>query len=116
MESVRNGHSPLGLALRVLAAGLVALAAIGLRDLVEDSPAAGTAGSRVVDFTVDSDLLDKEMPVEVVVPPGARDGRRSLLVFLHGRGEDEDSYLVQPMFRALAQAAGQGADRRFPSR
>ncbi len=54
------------------------------------------------------------MPVKVVVPPGARDGRRSLLVFLHGRGEDEKSYLVEPMFRALAKAGGKAPVVAFP--
>ena len=54
------------------------------------------------------------MPVKVVVPPGARDGRRSLLIFLHGRGEDEKSYLVEPMFRALAKAGGKAPVVAFP--
>ena len=114
MESVRNGHTPLGIALRILAAGLVAVIAIVVRDLVDESTASGTHGSRVVDFTIDSELLDREMPVKVVIPPGARDGRRSLLVFLHGRDEDENSYLVDPMFKALAKHHGRSPVVAFP--
>jgi len=114
MESVRNGHTPLGIALRILAAALVAVVAIVVRDLFDDSTASKTDGARVIDFTINSQLLDREMPVKVVVPPGARDGRRSLLVFLHGRGEDENSYLVEPMFEALAKQGGKAPVVAFP--
>jgi S-formylglutathione hydrolase FrmB len=114
MEAVRNGHSKQGIALRILAAGLVALVAIFVRDAFDESSASGTDGSRVVDYTIDSELLGRELPVKVVVPPGARDGRRSLLVFLHGRGEDEKSYLVEPMFEALRKQGGRAPIVAFP--
>ncbi len=110
----RNGHSTRGLLLRVLAAGLVVVAAIALRDLFDETHSGGTAGSRVVDYTIDSKVLDRKMPVKVVIPPGARDGRRSLLVFLHGRGENEDSYLVPQMFRALRKQKGKAPVVAFP--
>lgn len=111
----RNGHSVAGLALRILAAALVAVVAIAARDLVDDSGPGGTAGSRVVDATIESKVLDKQMPVKVVIPPGARDGRRSLLVFLFGRGENEESYLNSEMFRALRKQGGKAPVVAFPS-
>ncbi len=111
---MRNGHSTLGLVLRVLAAALVVVAAIALRDLVDEGGGSGTAGSRVVTYTIDSKVLDRKMPVEVVIPPGARDGRRSLLVFLHGRGENERSYLTKAMFRALRKQGGKAPVVAFP--
>ena len=91
-------------------------AAIALKDLVLDAntTASGTAGSRLVEFSVDSELLGEQLPVNVVIPPGARDGRRSLLVFLHGRGDDESSYLSTEMFSALARQGGRAPIVAFP--
>lgn len=115
METAAPRHSRTALALRILAAALVVVVAIALRDLVdEEHGPSPTDGSRVVEFSIDSKLLGKEMPVEVVIPPGAQDGRRSLLVFLHGRSEDENSYLVEPMFRALRREGGKAPVVAFP--
>ncbi len=115
MESAAPRHSRTALALRILAAALVVVVAVALRDLVDDERGPSpTDGSRVTDFSVDSKLLGREMPVEVVIPPGAQDGRRSLLVFLHGRGEDETSYLVEPMFEALRREGGKAPVVAFP--
>jgi S-formylglutathione hydrolase FrmB len=115
MPPVGNGHSARSLVLRVLAAALVVVVAVVVRDVVDEETAPSpTDGARVVDYTIDSQLLDQEMPVKVVIPPGAQDGRRSLLVFLHGRGEDENSYLVEPMFEALAKQRGKAPVVAFP--
>jgi S-formylglutathione hydrolase FrmB len=119
MESANDatpGYSRLSLALRILAAALVVLAAIAVSELLLDSrtgPSA-TSGARVIDYEVESDLIGETLPVKVVVPRGARDGRRSLLVFLHGRGEDEESYLDEEMFRALARQGGRAPVVAFP--
>ena len=43
--------------------------------------------------------LGKDMRVKVVVPAGG--GRRPLLVFLHGRGGDQNSYVHRPFLDAL---------------
>ena len=37
-----------------------------------------------------------------------------MLVFLHGRGEDETSYLVEPMFEALGREGGKAPVVAFP--
>lgn len=102
--------------LRLLAAAAVIAAAIAVQQtiLTETPAASDTRGSRVVDFELDSELIGEELPVEVVVPPGARDGKRSLLVFLHGRGADESSYLDSEMFRGLVAQRGKAPVVAFP--
>lgn len=119
MESTGNAaprYSRSGLALRVLAAALVVVASIAVSELLLDSRPglSATSGARVVDYEVESDLIGETLPVKVVVPRGARDGRRSLLVFLHGRGEDERSYLDEEMFQALARQGGRAPIVAFP--
>jgi S-formylglutathione hydrolase FrmB len=54
------------------------------------------------------------MPVKVVTPERAPSKGRSLLVFLHGRNEDERTYLVEPMFEALADLRGRAPVVAFP--
>jgi S-formylglutathione hydrolase FrmB len=116
MNDATTAYSTRALVLRVLAAVGVVLVSVALKDSVLDgeSGPSGTAGSRVIDYSVDSDLLDAELPVTVVIPPGARDGRRSLLVFLHGRGDDEQTYLEAEMFDALARQGGRAPVVAFP--
>jgi len=111
-----RGYSRSSLTLRILGAALVVVVSIAVSELLLDSrtgPSA-TAGARVIDYEVESDLIGETLPVKVVVPRGARDGRRSLLVFLHGRGEDERSYLDEQMFRALARQGGRAPVVAFP--
>lgn len=115
LRSGLNGYTARGLALRGLAALVVAGAAIATKALILESEAApATAGATVRDFSVRSELLDQRLPVEVVVPPGAREGSRSLVVFLHGRGDDERSYLDEEMFRALGREGGRAPVVAFP--
>jgi S-formylglutathione hydrolase FrmB len=53
-------------------------------------PVADSHGAKVTHFTVQSRFVDQKMRSTLVVPEG---GGRGLLVFLHGRGGDEDSHL-----------------------
>lgn len=116
MRSSLNGYTRSGLALRALAAALVVVAAAAIESLLLDSgpQASTTSGARVIEWSVDSELLGEELPVEVAIPRGARDGRRSLLVFLHGRGDDESSYLSDEMFEALDRQGGRAPVVAFP--
>lgn len=113
----RIPHSPrklLGLSLAALA---VAALAVGVRVLLLDDepPESKTRGARVVEgYAVASGLLGRELPVTVVVPRGARDGKRSLLVFLHSRDGDERSNLNDAMFAALARQGGKAPVVAFP--
>jgi S-formylglutathione hydrolase FrmB len=116
MEAPPTGSSRSAIGLRILAAALVVLASLGVKQLVldDEEQAVETRGARIVDYRVDSELIGEELPVTVVIPRGARDGRRSLLVFLHGRGADEKSYLYPEMFAALARQGGRAPVVAFP--
>ena len=59
-------------------------------------------GVTVDSFTIESRALGKAMPIKVAVPVGGAMGR-PLLVFLHGRGDDEGSELFQGLFDALTK-------------
>jgi enterochelin esterase-like enzyme len=107
-------HSARFLLVRVAAAILVIVAAIAIDDALDDEHRERTRGARLVDFSVDSRMLGAEQPVSVVIPKGARDGRRSLLVFLHGRGADHESYLGEELYAALARQGGTAPLVAFP--
>ncbi len=71
-------------------------------------------GARVVRFTIASPLVHATMPVAAVVPAGSTTGPRPLLVFLHGYGANQDSYLTDAMFAALARLGAAAPDVVFP--
>lgn len=62
-----------------------------------------THGIEVVRYELDSALLGRSLPEIALVPPG--DGRRSLLVLLHGRGTEPKGMLTDALFAALAALA-----------
>jgi enterochelin esterase-like enzyme len=62
----------------------------------EDPP----GGLRVEGITVHSRAAGEDMAVKVIVPEGG--GRRPLLVFLHGRDGNQDSYLHEPLYDAIS--------------
>jgi S-formylglutathione hydrolase FrmB len=70
-------------------------------------------GAKVEDLTVDSKAVGAEQPVKVVVPDTDAD-HPPLLVFLHGRGGDENGELYQPMFDALEAAGDRAPMIAFP--
>lgn len=110
-------YSRSALAARILAALLVVVAAVAARELLldDEDTDSNLRGARVIDdFELESELLGATQPARIVVPRGARDGRRSLLVFLHGRGDDETSYLDDAMFRGLARQGGRAPVVAFP--
>ncbi|MBA2523387.1 MAG: hypothetical protein H0V25_08665 [Solirubrobacterales bacterium] len=111
----RSPHTRRALALRILAALLIAGAALAVDRLwLRDEPSRSTFGATVRTKEIDSVLLDRSMPVKVVVPKGAPSSGRSLVVFLHGRGEDETSYLNEPMFEALSELRTRAPVIAFP--
>lgn len=93
---------------------LVIVAAAVAVALVVRGLAVDTHGARVVRFTVHSRLVHRDLPVAAVVPAGPSRGRRPLLVFLHGRGEDQDSNLDGSMYAALAHQGARAPDVIFP--
>jgi S-formylglutathione hydrolase FrmB len=111
----RSPHSGRAIALRILAALVVIAVAFAIERLwLDEATPKNTFGAKVHKIDIDSDLLDRTMPVSVVVPRRAPDKQRGLLVFLHGRGEDERSYLVDPMFEALADLRDRAPVVAFP--
>ena len=94
--------------LLVLAA-LLAVAAAGCGG-------ADRRGAHVTRIAFDSEAVGREQHVTVVVPPrGAPDGLRPLLLFLHGRGGDDESELgTQPLFTALRRLGARAPIVAFP--
>jgi len=79
-----------------------------------DTPA-DPQGAHVVRMTIDSAAVGQQEHVTVVVPPGRPPRRdRPLLVFLHGRGADDQSYLDTPMFAALRRLGSRAPIVVFP--
>lgn len=77
-------------------------------------PGVDTHGARVVHFTIDSNLVRQTLTETAVIPPGNASGLRPLLVFLHGKSEDEDSNLSEGMFSALARLGPRAPIIVFP--
>lgn len=108
-------HSVRYVVLRLLAALAVAGAFFAIdRIWIQDDPDPERFGATVKAFEVESSRLDRTLPAKVVVPSKAPPKNRSLLVFLHGRGEDERSYLVEQMFEGLADLNGRAPVIAFP--
>jgi len=92
----------------LIAVALVAVAVV--RKLAD----VDTHGARVVHFTIDSSLVHRTLTETAVIPRGVSGSGRPLLVFLHGKGENEDSNLDGPMFAALAHLGNNAPDVVFP--
>jgi S-formylglutathione hydrolase FrmB len=75
---------------------------------------ADTRGARVLRFSIASRFVHRSLPVVAVVPAGAGSRRRPLLVFLHGKGGDQNSELDDAMFAALAELGPRAPDVVFP--
>jgi S-formylglutathione hydrolase FrmB len=114
-EPIGSPHSLRTIVLRLLAAAAVAALALFIdRVVFADDHGHERFGARVRTLTMESIAVDREVPMKVVVPARAPSKDRSLVVFLHGRGEDERSYLVDPMFEALSELHGRAPVMAFP--
>jgi S-formylglutathione hydrolase FrmB len=73
-------------------------------------------GADLEKITIYSDLVGEDLTAEVVVPEGAEDSGRPMLVFLHGRGENGQlSNLNSAMYDALADQGSRAPIVVFPS-
>ena len=90
----------------VVVAGIAVVLASALRGV-------DTHGARILPFTIDSPLVHQTM-TEAAVVPGGSDAGRPLLVFLHGKGENQDSNLSGQFFAALAKLGSGAPDVVFP--
>jgi S-formylglutathione hydrolase FrmB len=70
-------------------------------------------GARVLRYSIKSPLTHQTLGQVAVEPPGGGEGR-PLLVFLHGKGGNQESNLVSQMFAALAALGRRAPDVVFP--
>jgi S-formylglutathione hydrolase FrmB len=98
---------------RLIAPALLAVAVIVLYTSAA-APALKTLGATIETFTIKSRLTHQTLPVAAVIPSDATGRKRPLLVFLHGKGENQRSNLNDPMFAALAQLGAGAPDIVFP--
>ena len=71
-------------------------------------------GATVSTLTIDSKAVGRPLPTTVVVPGAQPEGRRPLLVFLHGRGGNETSELDDAFYSALAAQGSRAPLVAFP--
>src|SRR3954471_9930775 len=88
-------------ALALLGVGALAVLAWLAAGAVKDVVGTDTHGADVEHMTIHSKAVGEDLEVAVVAPENAA-AKPPLLVFLHGRGGDEDSNLAEPMYAALA--------------
>jgi len=101
--------------LRRRVVALVALVVVALVVLFATrADGVATDGAQIVHFTIDSTLVHQAMPVTAVIPAGSRGQARPLLVFLHGKGGNQDSSVVSQLFAALASLGARAPDVVFP--
>jgi S-formylglutathione hydrolase FrmB len=84
-----------------------ALAFSGLGDV-------DTQGAEVVRYTIDSPLTHRALAQVAVVPTGSSTARRPLVIYLHGKGENQESNLSSELFAALRRLGPQAPDIVFP--
>jgi len=96
----------------VLAGVLSAVVLVAL--MVVRAPGSETDGARIVRFAISGPLVHQTLAVAAVIPAGAGGGPRPLLIFLHGKGEDQNSNLDGAMFAALARLGPRAPDVVFP--
>lgn len=98
---------------RRVVAGIAVLGAVGLLVwaglAVKGFLSVDTHGAELNETSIESEAVPGEHPVSVVVPDGAGDGERGMLVFLHGRNGDDGSTTDDEEFYAALAAQGDRA-------
>jgi S-formylglutathione hydrolase FrmB len=102
-------------ALAALLAVVLALVVVGAMFVTHLEEGTSRQGAHVEHFTIDSAFVQRTMRETAVIPPGTSGRGRPLLVFLHGRGGDEDSNLYGEMFAALQRLGRRAPVIVFPS-
>jgi S-formylglutathione hydrolase FrmB len=82
--------------------------------VVEQTVGVDRHGATVSTLTIDSRAVGRKLPTTVVIPAAHPDGRRPLLVFLHGRSSDDRSELDDAFFSALAELGSRAPMVAFP--
>jgi S-formylglutathione hydrolase FrmB len=99
----------------LLSVATIVLAAASACGCGARSPA-DPQGARVARVTIESAAVGRAEHVTVVIPPGRMPrARRPLLIFLHGRGADDRTYLADaPLFAALRRLGRRAPIVAFP--
>jgi S-formylglutathione hydrolase FrmB len=98
---------------RTLNTALLMIVALMLVAIVRSRASVRTDGARIQHVTIQAPLINGTAPLTLVTPAGGGPGR-PLLVFLHGRGGDQNSELSDALFRALRRAGPRAPDIVFP--
>jgi enterochelin esterase-like enzyme len=96
-------------ALLALLAVLLVLAGCGGSDSTGTAAEQVQANLRIGELTIDSRAVGSELPVSVVVPASEPMGERPLLVFLHGAGGSNESFIGDSRFLAAVARLGDEA-------
>ncbi len=99
---------------RLLAIAALALVGVVARRIVASVLAPDQRGARVEHLTIDSTAVGESLPTTVVVPAGTDGKNRPLLVFLHGKGGDQNSELNDRFYAALADLGRRAPVVAFP--
>jgi S-formylglutathione hydrolase FrmB len=95
------------LVLAMVAVGISVMVASALRGI-------DTHGAKVIHFMIESTLVHRTLTETAVIPAGGSGAARPLLVFLHGKAENQDSNLSGQFFAALAGMGSRAPDVIFP--
>jgi predicted esterase len=99
---------------RVGAITVLALVLIAGAVLAKTLLSVATDGARITEITIHSRFVHASEAVALVTPRGGGAGR-PLLIFLHGRGGDQDSELNDAFFKGLNELGARAPDVAFPS-
>ena len=100
---------------RLVALAALALVGLAVWRIVVAGLEPDKRGAHVEHLTIDSRAVGENLPTTVVVPAADHDGPRPLLVFLHGRGGNENSELNDQFYAALADVGPRAPVVAFPS-
>jgi S-formylglutathione hydrolase FrmB len=107
------GTWPKRVAALLAIASVAAVAWLFIGDEETGGPA-DSGGAEVETIEFESDAVGASQAVKVVIPSGAADEGRPLLVFLHGRGGDEETNLVTAMYEGLEELGERAPIVAFP--
>ncbi|MDX6636767.1 MAG: hypothetical protein QOJ01_278 [Solirubrobacterales bacterium] len=100
---------------RLLAVAALAVVAVVAWRVVVGVLEPDQRGAHLVHLTIRSKAVGRSLPTTVVVPAGAGDGAgRPILLFLHGRGGDQNSELDDQFYAALAKLGSRAPVVAFP--
>jgi S-formylglutathione hydrolase FrmB len=97
-----------------VALGALVLAGLVVWHLVRGLVEPDKRGADVEHLHIESRAVGQSLPTTVVVPAGDSQTARPLLVFLHGRGGDENSELSDEFYAALAEQGSKAPVIAFP--